>query len=50
MQWSYRRAGGSKDLRLGAATTIGAAPAAQALQLAPLPEAPAYQPDGQPTR
>lgn len=50
MQWSYRRPGGSKELRLGAATTIGAAPAAQALQLAPLPEAPAYQPDGQPTR
>ena len=50
MQWSYRRPGGSKELRLGAATTIGAAPAAQALQLAPMPDAPTYQPDGQPTR
>lgn len=48
VQWRYRRAGGAQDWSLGAVTTLGEAPSAQALQLARLPAAPGFDPDGQP--
>lgn len=48
VQWRYRRAGGAQDWALGAVTTLGEAPSAQALQLARLPAASGFDPDGQP--
>lgn len=50
MQWRYRAVGASGDLGLGAITTLGDSPGTQALNAAPLPAAPAFAPDGLPTR
>ncbi len=50
MQWRYRAAGASVDLGLGAITTLSDNPGTQALHAAPMPAAPAFAPDGLPTR
>jgi hypothetical protein len=53
LQMRYRRVGGSQDFGVGAVTTLATAPAAQALNLAPLPsrlDAPATDPTGLPVR
>jgi len=50
LQWRYRRVGGTQELSLGAVTTLGDAPAAQALNLAPARPAPSRDPDGAPLR
>jgi hypothetical protein len=53
LQMRLRRAGASQDFGVGAVTTLTTAPAAQALNLAPLPsrlEAPATDPMGLPAR
>lgn len=51
IQWRYRAVGASSDLGLGAITTLGDAPGTQGLNAAPLAAAaPAYAPDGVPTR
>jgi hypothetical protein len=53
LQMRYRRVGGSQDFGVGTVTTLAAAPAAQALSLAPLPsrlDAPSADPQGLPAR
>jgi hypothetical protein len=50
-QWRWRRAGGSQDFMVGAVTTLAPQPAAQVLNLAPVPsrlEWPATDPTGLP--
>jgi hypothetical protein len=53
LQMRYRRVGGTRDLGVGAVTTLDAPPAAQALSLAPIAsrlDAPATDPMGLPAR
>lgn len=50
VQWRYRRVGGSHDYGLGAVTTLGEQPGAQALHLERLPPAVQRDPDGLPRR
>jgi hypothetical protein len=53
LQMRYRRVGGSQDFGVGTVTTLTTAPAAQALNLAPMPsrlDAPATDPMGLPVR
>ena len=49
MQWRYRAVGGSLEFGLGAVTTLNAAPATQALNMAPW-QAAGPAPDGMPSR
>jgi hypothetical protein len=48
VQWRYRRVGGSQDFGLGAVTTLGEQPAAQALQLERMAPPTVRDPDGLP--
>lgn len=50
VQWRYRRVGGTRDYGLGAVTTLGEQPGAQALHLERLPPAVLREPDGLPRR
>lgn len=50
VQWRYRRVGGSHDYGLGAVTTLGEQPGAQALHLERLPPSVQRDPDGLPRR
>jgi hypothetical protein len=50
VQVRYRRVGGSRDFGLGAITTLGEQPGAQALRLEPISAAAGFDPDGLPKR